>query len=184
MPRYRRKIVRPNVRRLALAVTATAAAVACGAVVAMAVTPQGGTRLQGKTSYKIGTGATYVRLTVAGPGRLAKFGFPACDAAGQAPVLKNLKISAAGEFSAKRNFTEVFRAARQAVGGLYDDVYEWKVSVKGKFTAPTKAQGTLTLSFREFLRSTETGEIRDLPGGAKYGYCKTGPTTWKAKQTP
>ena len=37
---------------------------------------------------------------------------------------------------------------------------------------------------REYLRSTETGEIRDLPGGSKYGYCKTGPTTWKAKQTP
>jgi hypothetical protein len=183
MPRSRSKVVRSNVRRLALAVAATAAVVACGAAVAMAVTPQGGVLLQGKTSHNNAS----VRLKVAGSGRqVAKIQFPGCDGAGPPPVLKKLKISAAGNFSAKRNGRDVVEQARQGSGGsgLYDEVYDWKVSVNGKFTAPTKAQGTLSVSYRSFLRDSETGEIRDEPGIPQYRNCKTGKVTWKAKQAP
>ena len=60
-------------------------------------------------------------------------------------------------------------------------VYDWKARVKGRFTAPTKAEGTLSESYRGFLRDTRTGEIRDEPGIDQYWYCDTGKTTWKAK---
>jgi hypothetical protein len=36
-------------------------------------------------------------------------------------------------------------------------------------------------SYRGFRRDSRTGEIRDEPGIAKYWYCDTGKTTWKAK---
>jgi hypothetical protein len=174
------------IRRLSLAGAAAAAVVACGAVAAMAVTPKGGALLRGETSDIYMGHPTAVFLKVAGSGRqLARFHFPSCGGKNKAPILKHLKISDAGSFSAKRNIREVIEGARSGGGSeSWDSVYDWKASVKGKFTAPTRAKGTLSLSYRTFLRDSETGEIRDEPGIPTYGYCKTGKITWKAKPAP
>jgi hypothetical protein len=171
----------PSVRRLAFAVAATAAGVACLAVVAMAVPPKGGVLLRGETSDLYEGHPTAVFLKVAASGReLARFHFPSCGSKNKSPVLKHLKISDAGSFSAKREVREVIEGARSGRGARsLDLIYDWKASVKGRFTAPTRAKGTLSLSYRGRLRNSETGEI--LEGDFK---CNTGKLTWKAKPAP
>ena len=64
----------PKVRRLVVAVTAAAAVVACGAVLAMAVTPKGGAYLRGETAAIDETNGRphAVGLKVAGGVRSAK----------------------------------------------------------------------------------------------------------------
>jgi hypothetical protein len=173
----------PTVRRLVLAVTAAAAAVACGAVVAIAVPPKGGAFLRGETSDLREGHPTAVFLKVAASGReLARFNFPACGDKNTAPVLRHLKVSDAGTFSAERKIREVNEGARGGGSGLLDTIYDWKASVKGKFTAPTRAKGTLYLSYRGRLRDSDTGEI--LPGDWHCKVGKTGKITWKAKPAP
>jgi hypothetical protein len=174
----------PNVRRLALAVAAAAAVVACGAVVAMAVTPKGGALLRGETSDIYEGHPTAVFLKVAGSGReLTKFKFPACGGKNTAPVLKHLRISDAGSFSAERKIREVIEGARSGRGAeSLDLIYDWKASVKGRFTAPTRAKGTVYLSYRGRMRNSDTDEI--LPGEFNCKVGKTGKITWKAKPAP
>ena len=128
---------------------------------------------------------TAVFLKVAASGReLAKFWFPSCGGKNTAPILKHLRISAAGSFSAKRELREVIEGARSGRGhASLDSVYDWKVSVQGRFTAPTRARGTVSVSYRYHLRDSDTGEI--LPGTERV--CRVGRTgtiTWRAKPSP
>jgi hypothetical protein len=176
-----RAVTVPTVRHLALAVTAIAAVIAFGAVVAVAVTPKGGAFLRGETSDIYEGHPTAVFLKVAGSGReLAKFNFPACGSKNTAPVLKHLRISDAGTFSAERKIREVNEGARSGRGAeSLDTIWDWKVSVKGRFTAPTRARGTVFVSYRHRLRNSDTGEI--LPGEFNCKVGKTGKITWKAK---
>jgi hypothetical protein len=170
----------PTLRRLALTGTAAAAVTICGAVVAVAVTPEGGAYLRAPTSHKYQGRATAAFVKVSGSGdRVAKFYFPACDGKNKNPILKSLKISGAGKFSGEKKYREVHKAARTGRGSDWDTVYDWKVWVKGRFTAPTKAKGTLSSSYTGFLRDSDTGER------AEGSYtCKTGKTTWKGKPAP
>jgi hypothetical protein len=121
---------------------------------------------------------------VAASGReLAKFYFPSCGGKIKAPVLKHLRISDAGSFSAKRKIREVTEGARTGRGAKsLDTIWDWKVSVKGRFTAPTRARGTVFVSYRHTLRNSDTGEI--LPGEFICKIGKTGKSTWKAKPAP
>jgi len=162
---------------LVLGVAAAAAVVACGAVVAMAVTPKGGAYLSGGRPHAVG-------LKVAASGReLAKFYFPSCGGKNTAPVLKHLRISDAGSFSAKRKIREVIEDARSGRGARsLDAIYDRKVSVKGRFTAPTRARGTGFVTYRHTLRNSDTGEI--LPGEFICKIGETGKSTWKAKPAP
>jgi hypothetical protein len=169
-------------RRLVLATGAGVAVVACGAVVAVAVAPEGGAVLTGTTSHLYEGHPTGIRLKVSDSGeRVARFDFPACASENKGAVIKRIKIAADGSFSGKRSYRRVIEGGRSGGGSDWDVVYDWKARVKGRFTAPTKASGTLSESYRAFLRDTRTGEIRDEPGTDKYWYCKTGKTTWKAK---
>jgi hypothetical protein len=171
-----------NARRLLLTTGAAVAVVASGAVVAAAVPPQGGAVLTGTTSHLYQGHRTGVRLKVSDSGgRVARFNFPACADENKGAVIKRIKIAADGSFSGKRSYRRVIEGGRSGSGSDWDIVYDWKARVKGRFTAPTKASGTLSESYRGFLRDTRTGEIRDEPGIAKYWYCDTGKTTWKAK---
>jgi hypothetical protein len=175
-----------KVRRLVLGLATTAAVVACGAVMAMAVTPKGGAFLRGETAaIDETTGRPHaVGLKVAASGReLAKFWFPTCGGKIKAPVLKDLRISDAGSFSAKRRIREVTEGARSGRGAKsLDTIWDWKVSVKGRFTAPTRARGTVFVSYRHTLRNSDTGEI--LPGELICKIGETGKSTWKAKAAP
>jgi hypothetical protein len=170
-------------QRKAGAIAAAAAVVALGAVAAMAVTPQGGVLLKGKASHKYEGHRTGVQLKVSSSGeQVAKFWFPACDGKLKNPILKRLKVSAAGKFSDEKEYREVNEGARSGGGSeSWDSVYDWKVWVKGRFTAPTKAKGTLSSSYKSFLRDSRTGEPRERDGKVLYHTCKTGKTSWSAK---
>jgi hypothetical protein len=171
--------------RFLLVVAAVGVAAACVAAVAMAVTAQGGAYLRAPTSHKYEGRATVAFIKVSGSGdRVAKFFFPACDGKIKNPILKGLKISGAGKFSGQKKYREVNKAARSGGGRDWDTVYDWTVWVKGRFTAPTRAKGTLSSSYKSFLRDSETGEPRDEPGIDRYHVCKTGKTTWNAKPAP
>jgi hypothetical protein len=165
-------------------VAVAVAVVACGAVVAMAVTPKPGAFLRGETSDMYQGHPTAVFLKVAASGReLAGFWFPSCGGKNKAPVLRHIRISAAGRFSAEREIREVIEGARSGRGHeSLDSIYDWKVSAQGRFTAPTRARGTVSVSYRYHMRDSDTGEI--LPGEAICKVGRTGTITWKAKPAP
>ena len=146
-------------------------------MVAGAVPPQRGAVLTGTTSHLYEGHRTGIRLAVAASGeRISKIDFPACAGENKGALMRRVKVAADGSFSAKRSYRRVIEAARSGGGSDWDLVYDWKARIKGRFTSPTTASGTLRVSYHGTLRDTRTGEPRD--GGWD---CKTGRTTWHAE---
>lgn len=137
---------------------ATLVVLAAFAGIAWAAHPRPGVNLYGKTSWKGGNDpVSYVFLQVSPSGkRLASMNVPAvCGLT--PPAVRRFAISSAGKFSGKRTVHD---------SGHGGDV-TYKIEISGRFSAPTKAHGTYSLSFT--FASPEGDE-----------HCHTGTQTWTA----
>jgi hypothetical protein len=167
-------------QRAAIGLVAAAVGLGFTAALALAVQPAKNALLSGPTSYRPHVERSVMYMRVSGTGtRLKKVVFGENCLGGEGPRLKNVKISSAGTFAAKRSYRHVIRKARgvPVPGGLADEVQDWKVTFAGKFVSATRAKGTFSWRLRDRLRDSSTGEY--LP--ATEFKCHTGKRTWKAK---
>src|SRR4051812_20322443 len=120
------------------AVGAALAVMAAFAGVAMAAQPRPGVNLHGKTSWTGGNDpVSYVFLQVSSSGkRVASMNVPAACGL-TPPAVRRFAISSTGSFSGKRVLRD---------SGHGGDV-TYTIRISGRFTAPTKAHGTYSLSF-------------------------------------
>ena len=67
--------------------------------------------------------------------KLSSVQLPSVNSTGP-PAMKNLKVSSTGKFSGTRTIS--------GTTSKYGSTAKWTLKISGKFTTPTKAQGTFT----------------------------------------
>ena len=123
----------PYLTRATVALASVAVLAAISLVsTALAVPPKKGVTLVGKTSMP---GEGRMGIKVASSGTKLSVQLPPLNFVGS-PRLKNVKVSDAGKFSVTRELTQ---------SGGYYAATEWTLTVRGTFTAPTKAKGTFSM---------------------------------------
>jgi hypothetical protein len=100
------------------------------ASVALAVQPKDGVSLYGKSSYR--GGLVFLKVAPTGT-KVAYVQLPAINSIGP-PKAKGFAVSAAGKFSGTRRVSGTVSKNGSSA--------QWTITVSGKFTTPTQAEGT------------------------------------------